>query len=119
MEKFKNGAQMPLWFEDIEYVSVATANYSPSEDESLSEANVAKYVQSGFVVMNCGDDAGYVEAITWEQYRANSLSLTGLTPRKLYAASMDVVYTPIVKVYAADDVTYPSSISTLNIGIVK
>jgi len=119
MTKFKNGAQMPLYFEDIDYVSVATANYSPSENESLSAALKAKYMQSGFIVMNCTSDLAYVYAITWEQYRANKNSLTGLEPKQLYAASGDVVYTPLVKVYAGNDATYPSTMTMLNIGIIK
>ena len=119
MEKFKNGAQMPLYFEDIDYVSVATANYSPSENESLSAADKAKYMQSGFIIMNCTDSLTYAYAITWEQYRANNKSLTDLVPKQLYAASADVIYTPVVKVYAGNDATYPSTMVTLNIGLIK
>ena len=104
-----NGLNMPLWFLDLEVQDIATANYAPTDVE---------YLQNGFAVKNAGADDGYVYAISWWEYFKNGKSTTGLTPVKMYASAGDWILTPVVKCYAGNDGTYPSTATTLQIGLI-
>lgn len=129
----RTGSSLPLWFEDIPvYQSIATADYDPiaTYQASLMDSSdltlMNSLVAHGFGVKNATEDAGYIYAITLNQYldylsenkgiEAVDIDLSGIVPRQIQLMGGEWCVTPIVKVFADDDVTYASTVVTVNIG---
>jgi hypothetical protein len=127
----RNGGSSYVWFEDIEYASIATANFDPlavyqasPTDATLS--HMWTHLKSGFGIKNATEDAGYVYAITWSQFMdyvdsnrgilPASWTYAAIVPRRLDLAAGEWAVTPIAKVFADNDGSYASSITALNIG---
>lgn len=142
----RDGSQEPLWFESIgDYTSIATADFDPiatfqaGDTTSLSRrSTMNKYIKSGFGVKNATDNSGVIYAITWQQFddyrKANkaiedshkttgvtptNYDLSGLTPVEIQLAAGEWCVTPLIKVFADNDATYKSTVTTINIGIIK
>jgi hypothetical protein len=129
----RTGSSLPLWFEDIlAYSSIATADVDPiatyqaSAKATSDLSTMNEYVAHGFGVKNATDSSGYIYAITFSQFESYlkqnrgilpaSWSLTGITPRQIDLAGHEWCVTPIIKVFKDNDGTYPSTITTVNIG---
>lgn len=127
-----NGSSLPLWFDDItSFTSIATADYSPIATYlagSMTTADASlmgKFIRNGFGVKNATDTAGYIYAITWRQYqdylktnKENPNVITGIVPRKIDLQAGEWCLTPLIKVCADNHATYPSTVTTLNIGTI-
>ena len=129
----RTGSSLSLWFEDIlAYSSIATANVDPIavyQAGSMATSDLSlmnEYVAHGFGVKNATDTAGYIYAITFSQFESYlkqnrgilpvNYVLTGIVPRQIHLAAGEWCVTPIVKVFKDNDGTYPSTITTVNIG---
>lgn len=114
--------KFPLWFDDIEAVSIASADFNPITDLGAvpaTEHQVGRYIRNGFGVRNGSETAAFIRAITLAQYRANNKSLVGIVPRTIYLNGGDWCLTPVVKVFAANSGTYPSTgMTNVNIGLI-
>ena len=129
----RNGAEVPFWFDCItDYASIATSAFDPIATYQggaqtaalLSTMNM--YVANGFGVKNATDNSGYIYAITWCQYNdykiknqaitPATINLAGITPRQIHLSAGEWCVTPIVKVFADNDGTYPSTVTTINVG---
>ena len=111
----------PLWFSDIEYVSIAAADFDPPGQQT--QYNIGIYMSNGFGVKNATSTAGYVYVITLQQYLNDGHSSyvdfrTGalLVPRRIDLNGYDWVLTPVAKVFAANHATYPSTVTEINVG---
>lgn len=128
----RSGAAMPLWMEDItDYASIATANFDPlatyqATPTSANLSHMYSHLKSGFAVKNATDNSGYIYAITWNQLetylKANkglvetSWSYSGIVPRQIHLAAGEWCVTPLAKVFADNDGTYASTVTTINVG---
>lgn len=118
---------MPLWFTDIldpaadldTTIAIATVDIDPLTSEDFTDAEVALLTENGFAVCNTGDDTGTLYAVTYFQYMRNKKSLTGIVPRKITLASGDWCLTPVIKVFAGDDANYATTVTAVNIGIIR
>jgi hypothetical protein len=133
MQTLRTGARTPFFATDItHYVSIATADFSPIEDQpaALTATQEELYTKSGFIVSNATDNSGVVYVITWNEFQihrtqSNRALVTDLqvlalcTPIRIYLASGDWTMTPIVKVYADNNQTTPSTVVTINVGTVR
>lgn len=118
MVVFDSG-KFPLWFDDIEAASIAAADFDPitTLDVPATEHEIGRYSRNGFGVKNGTETAAFIRAVTLAQYRANHNSLTGVVPRTIYLNGGDWCLTPVVKVFAANDATYPSTgMTNINVG---
>lgn len=109
-----------FWHTETYERSIATAAYYPGCALDVTAAWSSARINdfwNGFFVRPNADGALYV--ITLSQYEDNKKSLTGLVPVKLYGKDSIWEYQPVVKVYAANDGTYPSIATSINIAISK
>jgi hypothetical protein len=107
----------PLWFDDEQDVSIATANFDPMLTEAAHD--VGKFSHNGYGIKNCTETAGLVRVITVFQYRANRNSVTGIVPRTVRLNGGDWCLTPVVKVFATNDANYPSiGMTYITVGII-
>ena len=132
MLTLRGGGRFPFWFEDItDYVSIAAANFHPigvyqATPTSATLSHMYTHVKNGFGVKNATDNNGYIYAVTWSQFqdyiKANrrlaetAWDIGSIIPRQIHLAAGEWCVTPIVKVYADNDATYPSTVVTINIG---
>jgi hypothetical protein len=129
----RDGFSAPLWLEDyLANMSIATTAYDPIatyQASAKTEANLATMnaaVLGGFVVQNITDTAGYIYAITLNQFKAYesankglmpaSWDLSGIVPRKITINTYDWAYTQLVKVFADNHGTYPSTVTSIQVG---
>ena len=122
MSRFDDGTLFPEFADDIETQSITSADFSPIEDASLTASEIGRYTDKGFLVRALADGNAYV--ITLRQYKNNNNSLTGLVPHGVIPMSANTwLECRVVKVYADDDATYPSTIGDasgyVNIGIIN
>ena len=120
-EIFFDGTKVPFFVDDIEVKDISTADFSPSEDPSMSDTDKGKYLDKGFLVRAQAD--GNACVITLRQYLKNNKTVTGLTPIKVIMSANQWLECRVVKVYAKDDATYPSTIGDstndeINIGVI-
>ena len=108
------GRGIVFQLDDYEYQDISTADFSPSEDASLTESEIGKYCEGGFLVAPNADGAFY--AITWRNYHMNGNSVSGLTPKQYNGKADDWIPCRMVKVYATDDGTYPSVATAIMVG---
>jgi hypothetical protein len=129
----RQGGALPIIFEDIvAYAAIGTADYDPIatyKGGSMAEADLSvlgTFINNGFGVQNATATGAYIYAITWSQFdaykkrnkglAAASYSLTGITPRQIWIGAGDWAQTPIVKVFAGNDATYKSTVTTICVG---
>jgi hypothetical protein len=131
MLTLRGGGRFPFWFEDIEYSSIATTNFDPiaiyqaSPTSAILSLMTALW-ENGFGVKNATDSSGYIYAVTWSQFETYikenrgvlpaNWTLAGITPRRIDLLAGEWAVTPIVKVFAANDANFPSSITAINVG---
>ena len=130
MQTLSGGAKVPFFCDDIPYYfDLTSGNFSPIEDAPVAfDATTTDiYIKNGFLVKNATENAGYIYAVTWRQYKndgQNSLNdmFTGaaIVPRQIYLLGGEWTMTPVVKVFAADDdQEYDSTVTTINIGTIR
>jgi len=108
----------PIWFDDIEEYSIATADFNPGT--TVTAYDHENYQRNGFALKNGTETAGFIRAVTLAQYLRNNKSVTGIVPRRIDLNGGDWALTPLIKVFAANDATYPSTGMTIvNIGLIK
>ena len=110
----RNGGAYPFWFEHLEWATIAAVNYDPITN--LAANLRGTYSQSGFGVKNATENAGYIYAITWHQYKANNDTFAGIVPIRIDLAGYEWALTPLVKVYGDMDGTYASTVVNIQIG---
>lgn len=115
-----DSGKFPLWFDDIIAFDISTTDFDPIATEA--DHDIGQYTRNGFGVKNGTETAAFIRAVTLAQFRANHNSTTlpvGEEPRTIYLNGGDWCLTPVVKVYAADDATYPSTgMTDINIGLI-
>ena len=108
--------QLPIWFDHIESASIATANYDPIVTLAGLKT-LGHFTSNGFGLKNGTETAAFIRAITLAQYRMNRNSCTGVVPTTIHLNGGDWCLTPLIKVFAANDGTYPSTgMTTVDIG---
>lgn len=106
-------------FREVLGKSIATADYSPTEIAAGSRTKDDKgAIDRGFCVRPSGSGPVTMYGITWNAYYQNGKSLTDLTPVPLYSIGSVWEMVPLIKVYAANDGTYPSGVNTVNVGVL-
>lgn len=112
-----DSGKFPLWFDDIIAFDISTTDFDPIATEA--DHDIGQYTRNGFGVKNGTETAAFIRAVTLAQYRANHKSLTGIVPRTIYLNGGDWCLTPVVKIFAADDGTYPSTgMTNINVGLI-
>lgn len=109
------GRNIPFFLDYYEYKSIATADFSPTEDPSLTESEIGAYTEKGFLVKPNADGALY--CITLHAYEANDNTVDGLIPQQYLGKDGQWLECRVVKVFAANDATYASIATAVNIGI--
>src|SRR5512133_1827594 len=114
--KLLNGSDYPAFVDDILYVNVATADFSPIEDPSPSIPSLDAY--KGFLVRPQADGNFY--GITYTQWvrAGRPVALTALVPVLITVSANQWLECPMVKIFAANDATYPCTANPLNIGVI-
>lgn len=113
------GVNQPLMFREVLYQSIATADVDPLATAEASRTPAQKgMIDRGFCIRGNASGAYNLYGITWNAYYQNGKSLTGLTPVLLLATGASWELTPLIKVYAEDDGTYPTTCSAVNIGLL-
>jgi len=133
MSTLRTGARTPFFADDITYYhNLATTNFSPIEDNPavFTATQTDWYAKNGFLAMNATDNAGLLYVVTWNAFQvarlqANRTLVTDATvlgllvPIPIYLASGDWVMTPIVKAYGTGVQEYISTVTYINIGIIR
>lgn len=118
----QEGRTLSLFIDDFEYHSIATTDFSPFENPSLSASKIGSYIDKGFLVMPHAD--GTIYGITWRAFVANGKKLTiatggkaNLTP-SIYKGK-DAEWIPLkwVKIYAKNTNGYTGAVDTINVEI--
>ncbi len=121
----RNGREIPFFISDFTYESIATANFDPITSlhdgknvhpVEMNDSRLGSYQKGGFLVRPNAD--GLLYGITWQDYRNNHNSLTGLVPQAFLGAENSWIECPFVKVYASNDGTYPSTPTLINVALV-
>ena len=121
----RNGAEYPFWGEHMEYHAIGVADFDPTNDVTIIARDKPNYLKNGFMVKNASTNIGHIFAITFHQYEANQRQLvnwiTGvaLVPVRIDLDGYDWVLTPLVKVFAGNDATYPSTVMYITVGWIK
>ncbi len=111
----REGRNQPLFLDYYEYYSIATEDFSPTVDPSLTDEQIGIYEDKGFLVKPNADGALY--GITLYHYLKNGKSLTGLVPQQYIGKDGQWIECRLIKVYAANDATYASIATAINVGI--
>ena len=135
MQTLRTGARTPFFATDIvDYHSMAT-HYSPIDDlpgvPTLAELSAYEvFLKSGFLAANATDTAGLAYVVTWNEFQlhrqeanrdlvADVTVLALCAPVAIYLASGDWTMTPIVKIFATENQTYPTTVTYVNIGTIR
>ncbi len=115
--RLATGGNIPEIVDDMGYVNVATADYSPIEDPSPS-VPVSLDAYKGFLVRPQVDGDFY--GITYRQWAkaGKPASLTGLIPVKVTLSANQFLECVYVKIFATNDATYKTTASPLNLGSI-
>lgn len=97
------GRNLPLFIEDYERVSIASEDFSPSEDPSLTASQVGVYCDKGFLVRPHTDGDFY--GITWYRYHNNKDSVDGLSALPYDGIANQWIECRFVKVTTASTAT--------------
>jgi hypothetical protein len=133
MSKLRTGARTPFFASDIIlYQNLALSNVSPIENQPAvySDSEEDMFIKNGFLIANATDTAGLAYVVTWEQFQivrtrqnralvTNAQVLALCVPIAVYLASGDWCMTPIVKVFATTNQTYPTTVAYVNVGTVR
>ena len=133
MNTQRTGARTPFFCDDItHYVSVAAADFSPIEDQPAAFTATQEdiYIKNGFLAMNATATAGLLYCITWQEFQlhrlrsnrdlvTNTQVLALCTPVAIYVSECNWTMTPIVKIFAGTNQTYPTTVVTVNIGTIR
>lgn len=109
------GRNQPFFVDYYEWYSIATEDFSPIEDPSLSVAEIGAYTEKGFLVKP--NASGTLYAITLYDYNRNGKSLTGLRPEPYPGVENEWIECRLVKVYRVNTGTYRSVATQITIGI--
>jgi hypothetical protein len=109
------GRNVPIFVDYYEYHSIATEDYSPTEDPSLTAEEIGLIESVGFLVMPNADGALY--GITLYDFKNNNDSVTGLVPEPFPGLASTWIECRFVKVFATDDATYKSIATAITVGI--
>ena len=113
------GRQIPFFVNSFTYEHIATANFDPitaatdTYGNALNASQIGSYSRNGFLVRPDTDGAFY--GITYDQYVRNHKSLSGLIPQKFLGLANTWIECPFIKIYAANDGTYPSVAAYCNV----
>ena len=135
MQTLRTGARTPFFATDIvDYHNMAT-HYSPIDDlpaiPTLAELSAYEvFLKSGFLAANATDTAGLIYVVTWNEFQTHRQQsninlvtdvqvLALCAPVAIYLASGDWTMTPIVKIFATDNQTYPTVVTYVNIGTIR
>ena len=110
------GRRVALWLDDVENVSIASFDFSPYEDEDLTDVQHQKYTKRGFTIRP--DEDGTVYVITWRNWKHNRDDIDACTAVPLYCLGGQWEAIPLVKVFSGSDQEYPSEPSNINVGII-
>ncbi len=133
MDQLRTGARMPFLGTDItHYVDLAASDFSPIENQpaALTDTQEDVYIKNGFIAENATDTAGLLYVVTWNEFQihrqrsnralvTNTQVLALCTPIQVYVASGSYCMTPLVKVYATTDQSYPSVVTKVNILTIR
>ena len=132
MNTQRTGARTPFFCDDItHYVSVAAADFSPIENVPAGTlVREDTYIKNGFLAMNATATAGLLYCITWQEFQlhrlrsnrnlvTNTQVLALCTPVAIYVSECNWTMTPIVKIFAGTNQTYPTTVVTVNIGTIR
>ena len=133
MDTLRTGARTPFFATDItHYHDLTAGDFDPIGDtpDTLSDTQEDVFIHNGFLVKNATDDAGLVYVVTWNEFEVHrtqsNMSLVTYfqvlalcTPIAVYLPSGGWCETPVVKVYATSDQTYPSTVEIINIGTIR
>ena len=122
----QRGVNQPLLFREVLAASIATADYDPIATAAASRTKDQKgAIDRGFCVRGNASGNVLIYAITHNAYIQNNKALTtasggkaDLIPVVFYAIGNVWELTPLIKVYANDDGTYPSGCTLINVGIL-
>ena len=120
----RRGREIPFFVSDFTYEDIRTANFDPITTErdgrnvatDMNASRLGEYKKGGFIVRP--DTDGVIYMITLDGYLKNKSSLTGLTPQAFLGAANSWIECPVVKVYAKNDGTYPSTSDYINVALV-
>ena len=120
----------PFFIQSYGYVNIAAANFDPITTEvdwrgALNISQVGSYRKNGFLARPDADGAFY--AVTWDQYYTAMRHPAGLTeaqviaaivPQRFEGADNQWIECLLVKVFAANDQTYTTIATSVNIGLI-
>ena len=111
----REGRSVPLFFDDYEYHSIATIDFSPIEDPSppITASALGLLQQRGFLVRPNAD--GTVYGITLYRYIKNGNSLTGLSPKRYMGVANQWIECRFIKIYAHNDAHFVTTATAMNI----
>lgn len=109
------GRNLPIFVDYHEYKTITTADFSPSEDPSLTETQINRYMDKGFIARPDADGAFY--GITLHAYLENKKSLTGLIPERFNGLADTWIECRYVKIFASNDASYATVANHVTIGI--
>ena len=111
------GRRVALWLDDVENVSIASFDFSPYEDEDLTDVQKQKYTKRGFTIRP--DEDGTVYVITWREWQQHYFGdLDDCDPVPLYSLGGVWEAIPLIKVFSGSDQEYASEPSNINVGII-
>ena len=120
----------PFFIQSYGYVNIAAADFDPITTETdwrgaLNISQVGSYRKNGFLARPDADGAFY--AVTWDQYHTAMAHPAGLTeaqviaaivPQRFEGADNQWIECLLVKVFAANDQTYTTIATSVNIGLI-
>ena len=110
------GRRVALWLDDVENVSIASFDFSPEEDDDLTDVEKQKYTKRGFTIRP--DEDGTVYVITWREWKHQRFDMDICRPVPLYSLGGQWEAIPLIKVFSGSDQEYPSEPSNINVGII-
>jgi hypothetical protein len=113
------GRRVALWLDDVEDISIASFDFSPAEDDDLTDQQKLKYTKRGFTIRP--DEDGTVYVITWREWKQvvrQDKTIDDCTPVPLYCLGGMWEAVPLIKVFSGSDQEYTSVPSNINIGII-
>lgn len=109
------GRNIPFFVDFFERHSIAIKDFSPSEDPSIEDHDEGKYMDKGFLVRPNAD--GDLYGVTLYDYEMNGKSLTGIVPEPFDGKANEWIECRFVKIFASNDSNYPTTATTITIGV--
>ena len=108
------GRTVPFFIDWFTYESIATADYSPTEDPSFDTQLNGVIEDRGFLVRPDAD--GLLYGITLYAFKANNDSVSGLVPEAYLGVDNQWIECRFVKVFATNDSSYGTIAENINVG---